>query len=212
VFPDSKSVCTYIHYWNKEGLRSRPCAGKFHPTIKSVEEGLSVLSHFSSVFQPPASSEGYDRILSLKLSDHTSPLYTYEDISSILRRIRDSPPIVHKPPIASSPQRGSHGFHGGSPYGRTGRGSPSQGVWRQKPHNTNNWRTPAVVRGSASGFVGSAREQRTGTEPQWRINRTSNVPPTGVATPSRDELSGGVKDSHSSDERGKSFADAMTIT
>jgi len=72
-----------------------------HPTIKSPEQGLSVLSRFASDFRHPTALEGYDRIISLRPSDHTSPVYSRSDITAILQRVRDSPPVISS---------GSHAF------------------------------------------------------------------------------------------------------
>jgi len=63
-----------------------------HPTIKNSEEGLSILSRFALDFVRPAPHEGYDRIISLKPSDHGSPVYSRSEIAAILQRVHDSPP------------------------------------------------------------------------------------------------------------------------
>ncbi|KAJ7576860.1 hypothetical protein C8J56DRAFT_971794 [Mycena floridula] len=61
-----------------------------HPTIKTPEQALSVLSRFASDFVSPDPSEGYHRILVLRPSE--TPLnYTHSDIDAILGRLRDSP-------------------------------------------------------------------------------------------------------------------------
>ncbi|TFL01893.1 AAA domain-containing protein, partial [Pterulicium gracile] len=61
-----------------------------HPTIRSVEQGLAVLSRFANDYRPPQPREGYQRIVYLKPSDHPSSVYTFESLSEILRRVRTS--------------------------------------------------------------------------------------------------------------------------
>ncbi|EFI27411.1 hypothetical protein CC1G_14882 [Coprinopsis cinerea okayama7 len=87
-----------------------------HPTITSIELGLSVLSRFAADFEPPESHEGYDRILYLKPEDHPSALYTRSELAGILERVRDSKPVVAAPPAAAMssfggapPSRGEYG-------------------------------------------------------------------------------------------------------
>jgi hypothetical protein len=86
------------------------CLGTSHPTIKSPEQGLSVLSRFAADFQYPAAHEGHERIISLKPRDHTSPVYSRSEIAAILQHVHDSPPVT------SSFQsfRGRHSFRGNS--------------------------------------------------------------------------------------------------
>ncbi|KIM82949.1 hypothetical protein PILCRDRAFT_55017, partial [Piloderma croceum F 1598] len=66
----------------------------FHPTIKSPEQGLSVLARFSNEFQDPSDDEGHHRLIVLTPSDHPSPVYTPGDITTILQRLRDSKPVT----------------------------------------------------------------------------------------------------------------------
>lgn len=68
--------------------------GTSHPTIKSPEQGLYVLSRFAADFQYPAAHEGHERIISLKPGDHTSPIYSRSQIAAILQRVHDSPPVM----------------------------------------------------------------------------------------------------------------------
>jgi len=65
-----------------------------HPTIKSPEQGLSVLSRFAADFQYPAAHEGHERIISLTPGDHTSLLYSRSQIAAILERVHNSPPVM----------------------------------------------------------------------------------------------------------------------
>ncbi|CCM01210.1 uncharacterized protein FIBRA_03258 [Fibroporia radiculosa] len=84
-----------------------------HPTIKTPEHGRSVLERFHSQYQAPSPYEGYSRLLSLRPSDHPSPVYTYDDISGILQRIQDAPSPASTP--ATGPKgRGHHtrGYRG----------------------------------------------------------------------------------------------------
>lgn len=81
--------------------------GTSHPTIKSTEQGLSVLSRFAADFQYPADEEGHDRIISLALADQ-SPVYSRSQVAAILHRVRASPPVMaHK---SFRPFRASHSF------------------------------------------------------------------------------------------------------
>jgi len=65
-----------------------------HPTIKSTEQGLSVLARFAAEFEHPRPDEGYERIIYLKASDHLGPIYSRSDVSAILRRVWDSVPVT----------------------------------------------------------------------------------------------------------------------
>ncbi|KAF8972654.1 P-loop containing nucleoside triphosphate hydrolase protein, partial [Flammula alnicola] len=65
-----------------------------HPTIKSPEQGLSVLSRFAADFQNPAPHEGFDRIIHVKPSDHPSPVYSRSDVAAILHRVQHSSPVI----------------------------------------------------------------------------------------------------------------------
>lgn len=69
-------------------------AGTAHPTIKSTEQGLSVLARFAAEFEHPHPDEGYHRIIYLKASDHLGPIYSRSDVSAILRRVWDSVPVT----------------------------------------------------------------------------------------------------------------------
>lgn len=90
-------------------------SGTGHPTIKSVEQGLSILARFAKDFVRPDSREGYDRILYLQpqhfpnagvFSDPNSSTlgaeshYSKSEISSILHQIRSSPAMPPPSPLA----------------------------------------------------------------------------------------------------------------
>ncbi|KAF8629081.1 hypothetical protein AX15_003575 [Amanita polypyramis BW_CC] len=78
-----------------------------HPTIKSTEQGLSVLARFASDFQYPHPDEGYQRIIYLRPSDNSGPIYSRSDISKVLQRVWDpasaSPIGAHIPWSLSAP-------------------------------------------------------------------------------------------------------------
>ncbi|KAI3600481.1 hypothetical protein WG66_001799 [Moniliophthora roreri] len=61
-----------------------------HPTIKSPEQGLSVLQRFATDFQSPQPSEGFDRILCLNTTVFPTPIFSRSDIAEILQRVRNS--------------------------------------------------------------------------------------------------------------------------
>ncbi|KAF8801306.1 hypothetical protein BYT27DRAFT_7115205 [Phlegmacium glaucopus] len=65
-----------------------------HPTINGPEEGLSILARFANDLQYPAPYEGYNRILYVKPSDHSSPVYSRSEVADILTRVRDSPAVT----------------------------------------------------------------------------------------------------------------------
>ena len=125
--------------------------GTSHPTIKSPEEGLSVLSRFAADFQYPAAHEGHERIISLTPGDHMSPVYSRSQIAAILQRIHDSPPVMARNnPIQSfrgNPFRGhSIGSSFGPPNIRTPRGRDDGSLnkdWRSGPGRTTASRVQA---------------------------------------------------------------------
>jgi hypothetical protein len=90
--------------------------GTSHPTIKDPVQGLSVLARFSSDFESPSSSEGYDRLVLLKPQEQ-SQTYDSNDIASILQRLRNSTPVSqsHFVPVRGGFGRRSAG-RGNSPW------------------------------------------------------------------------------------------------
>ena len=70
--------------------RPRSITGTGHPTIKDFETASGVLSRFYSDFRYPQSTEGYDKILYLKPSDHPSPHWSPEEIATILSKLEES--------------------------------------------------------------------------------------------------------------------------
>jgi len=115
-------------------LRARTC----HPTIKSAEDGLSILARFASDLRLPTPDEGYERIIRLTLEDQPlSPEYSHDQVAAILQRLRDSPPVT----LGNLPssRRGSRA--GG------GRSFPSNrvavvGNSRGRGHTIRAWPTP----------------------------------------------------------------------
>lgn len=81
VFDTPLKVCL-------ERLRTR--AG--HPTIKNFEQASMVLNRFHSQFQYPQLSEGYNKILYLKPSDHPSPRWSQDELEVVLSRLEESTP------------------------------------------------------------------------------------------------------------------------
>ncbi|KAF8884988.1 P-loop containing nucleoside triphosphate hydrolase protein, partial [Infundibulicybe gibba] len=121
-----------------------------HPTIKTPERGLEVLSRFAADFRPPAAHEGYDRIISIAPSDHTSPVYLHPEIAAILRRVRDSPPVPDARQNSASrshvladsaPRWRGRGFrvtHGAPTARGYGRGAP-RGWFHQSRGSQTAW-------------------------------------------------------------------------
>ncbi|KAF5369233.1 hypothetical protein D9757_010020 [Collybiopsis confluens] len=122
-----------------------------HPTIHTPEQALSVLSRFSSGFQPPVADEGFHRILSLQPSD--TPLnYTAVDILSILERIRSSPGHSKPPRVSWVERRRQTRPNGGRPYANRGRGGG---------RNVNPETSHEDRRVPPSGYLRRAWEQDT---------------------------------------------------
>jgi hypothetical protein len=145
---------------------------------------LFVLSRVASDFRPPNPSEGYDRIFFIKSSDRPSPIYTRDDISSILHDIRESSLSTYSLTYSPIAMTGSHAFHGGSIHGGNGHGRANRGV-RPYPHrDSNNWREgngSSAVRGATSGFIHSKRGRGKATElSHWR---NANASLARMATP-----------------------------
>jgi hypothetical protein len=66
--------------------------GTGHPTIKNFKQASMVLNRFHSEFKNPELSEGYNRILYLKPSDHPSSHWLPEEITAVLSRLEKSTP------------------------------------------------------------------------------------------------------------------------
>jgi hypothetical protein len=124
--------------------------GRGHPTIKSPEEGLTVLARFAKDFQYPIPIEGYNRILYIKPSDHPSPVYSHSEVADILKRVSDSPAVT------SDIYSGTSSFQG-----NLNRGSRGCFVPRRNGSNFNSGPSGSF-RGTHS--VGALGERRG----QWR--------------------------------------------
>ena len=141
-------------------LRVKP-AGKDHPTIKSPEQGLSVLARFANGFQYPTPFEGYNRILYIHPSDHPSPAYSRSEVADILKRVRDSPAVISE--ICSGPN--STSFRGnlnrGSHTGGWRRGFvPSRNFNYDRGHNVGIFRGVNKILKTPSALGGVANQDR----------------------------------------------------
>jgi hypothetical protein len=114
-----------------------------HPTIKTPEQGISVLNRFASDFQKPTVNEGHDRLIYLKVSEQTLH-YTSGEVGSILQRLRNaSPPMTEGLPKIY--QRGSQHFRGNGSRGNftPGHNKPrvrGHGLLRQASDSRGGWR------------------------------------------------------------------------
>ncbi|KAF8998552.1 AAA domain-containing protein [Cyathus striatus] len=148
-----------------------------HPTIKTFDQGLSVLSRFSADFRRPHPREGYDRILYIKPSEHPSPVYTRTDISAILHRVRDSSPVhwnnasgAHTSQLSSEyysnrgrPFRGRRGTYDEYNFVPRARG----GFIPRRSYNGFHGGHSAPYRGSSTAFRSLGRSAGD-TESGWR--------------------------------------------
>jgi len=72
----------------KETCAARLATRLDHPTITSLDLGLSVLDRIEADFVPPSFEEGFDRIHAIATTSHS---YTSQEIVDILESIRNSP-------------------------------------------------------------------------------------------------------------------------
>jgi len=121
-----------------------------HPTITDPNHGITILERFRAEFEPPSVLEGYDRMLILKASEHSSTEYSSSELSAIIDRLRVSLPVASGTGNASSNShpRGDwrNTGRGGLPptrsrgrghrFGYRGRGSTTRGRGSQQ----DNWR------------------------------------------------------------------------
>jgi len=96
---------------------------RFHPTITSPEQGLSILNRFANDFRYPSADEGYQRLIGLTPSDHPSPMYTPAQIISILQRLQNSTPPTAVCASSESSARGNAVFRDHYIHGRKDRWS-----------------------------------------------------------------------------------------
>lgn len=121
----------------EQRLRSRTS----HPTITSVEQGISVLRRFRSQYQPPEAWEGCDQMLALGVVEQpASSEYTLEDITNILEKLRASPRI---PPSTWDVGRASNPGRGRGQY-------PQRGGYQPRGYS-RGWGAPPRGRGGYSG-------------------------------------------------------------
>jgi len=139
---------------------------------------LRVLADFSSSFQEPHPQEGHERLLVLRPSDHSLPTYNHGDISCILQRLRESPPILSL--SSTTYGRGPHPFRRGYPRRGVGpgypRGSQGRGAVPQGLMGTNS-RGHAFRRGVVSGFGGNLRGHHVDIIPASRAGSQNLVRP-----------------------------------
>ena len=160
--------------------------GEDHPTIKDVDTGRRVLARFASTFEDPSMHEGIDRILKVKPSDHSSSMYTREDVLDILHRVQVSPP----PDFLASPSSSRAGsvFRDGTrnPARDLGRGHWTGGSSRDRgvvPPSTLPWTTQRGVLGRgtvsdygyASGHRPFSRGVTSHSQVSWRERRELDI-------------------------------------
>lgn len=120
--------------------------GTSHPTITSVEQGISVLQRFRSQYQPPDAWEGCDQMLTLGVDEQpASSQYTLEDITNILEKLRASPRIL---PSTWDLNRASNAGRGRGPY-------QPRGAYQPRGYS-RGWGAPPRGRDGYSGGWGNA--------------------------------------------------------
>ena len=150
----------------------------------SPEHGIEVLRRFSSEYQPPSAHEGYHRILRLAVSDQR-PEYSQDDITSILDRLKNSPPVVadggwrqqgYRPRGTDVRGRGSYGGYrgryptfGGS-YNHRGRGADRgyRGHWNRGLSGSAHSHSSRVQTNEGRSFSGPVP-----TVDQWILRRSA---------------------------------------
>lgn len=147
-----------------------------HPTIKSPEEGLSVLNRFASEFQKPSKNEGYNRLIHLKLREQ-SLLYGRGEISSILQRLRDAPAPSINQSFPGFSRRGS----------QHARGNRSPGDIRSSytnlPRGRGRGSSRLVSNSRGSGWRLAVRQVPSGTMGNSRSHDAGDNCPTASDTP-----------------------------
>lgn len=123
-----------------------------HPTISSPEQGYEILYRFKSGYSLPTASEGFNRILRIRPSDHPSSHYTKDDLEAILTRIANSEPPKHD-------QREILDYFGS----RSPRGRGNRGNWRG---NRRGYSGGSAQMSNSQKFNSPAR--RIYPQPNWR--------------------------------------------
>jgi hypothetical protein len=182
-------MCNKLNIWlSPDRATDRILIGVFHPTIKSPEQGLSVLAHFSNEFQDPSDDEGHQRLIVLTPSDHPSPVYTPGDITTILQRLRDSKSVTSSLSTSSSWTRGNSSFQSGR--GRGGNSRRSNGVPRARratgPYPFNSRRARSSFGHRSAAPLGSLERSRSTAAQSNKHQRDSE---------SRLSIQGGTSDS-----------------
>ncbi|KAG8698786.1 hypothetical protein FRC09_007026, partial [Ceratobasidium sp. 395] len=136
-----------------------------HPTLKSAEQALHVLSRFSNEFIPIDASEGFNRVY--RLPPHHSPDFTREELEDILTAIRSTPLYDASLPPAPAPTNSSRsrGFY---PNRGCGRG------WNTEPSQSHDWRTSPSTSGPHTWGANPTRGTWVSSQDQgsWRSQDT----------------------------------------
>jgi len=123
--------------------------GTNHPTIKTPEQGLTILRNFARQLTMPEAYEGHERLLYLQPED-TSVNYSKQDVERILKRVQDSPEVTY---IATTPGHHPGFWRGGSGYRGNSHGTES---WNDRGRNRGSYQS----RGGRNGFYGSGEWRR----------------------------------------------------
>ncbi|EUC55720.1 AAA domain protein [Rhizoctonia solani AG-3 Rhs1AP] len=138
---------------------------KNHPTLRTPEKAVEVLSRFSSQFVPIKLDEGFNRLYSL--TPNGSPDYTSEELENILAAVRETP-FAPSPDFLPPVSNGSRG------RGGRGRGSfPTHGYRGQGPSNSHGWR--GSHHASPSSWGPNPRDMPPQQDSNWRTQGPTNT-------------------------------------
>ncbi|EDR05659.1 uncharacterized protein LACBIDRAFT_302796 [Laccaria bicolor S238N-H82] len=154
---------------------------KSHPTIKSPEQGLSVLKRFAADFVSPDPHEGYQRILYVKPSDLPSPPYARADIAAVLQRVATSSPVT-APIRNSTPRRGASRANARGSF--SSRGNSARGGRGSWGARNNNYSYSGQGSTFVPGLSGGSRSSWS-TPPAFLRN---NSHPAGVPIDSQSSI------------------------
>ncbi|CAE6471988.1 unnamed protein product [Rhizoctonia solani] len=130
---------------------------KNHPTLKTPEKAVEVLSRFSYQFVPTKVGEGFNRLYSI--TPNGSPDYTPEGLENILAAVRETP-------FTPSPDSLPPVFNGSRGRGGRGRGSfPAHGHRGQEPSKSHGWRSHHA---SPSSWGPNPRDTPPQQDTNWR--------------------------------------------